>query len=302
LTWDRPVSGDPAQYNIYWDSGTGTVDYVTALDTVADDESASYEWTSSRLVDGTYKFAVRAQDAAGNEETNVTVVTMSVQPAPEPVTNLTWSFNDGTSILTISWTASASSDALNYNVYGNGGTGPIDYATPIATTMTTSVNIDLTGQSGTYLYGVRTEDTVAQEEANVDKVIEVEVLYGLLNMRPNSPMGLDGRATAGATVELGWMYSTILPEAERGTCDHFNIYYDNATGTIDYGTIIDTVTLTSGRMTWTSGALTDGNTYKFAIRAATSGDVEDRNTDTVSVTADSTAPAAPGSFAGQVVT
>ncbi len=66
LDWSTSPSSDVIEYNIYWDNGTGRIDYSTPLDAVA-----TLTWTSSALEDGvTYKFSVRAEDRAGNEEKN----------------------------------------------------------------------------------------------------------------------------------------------------------------------------------------------------------------------------------------
>jgi len=82
VQWEyRPVGGLRAasEWRIYSDEGTGTVDYVTALDTVSARVSQSgaglYQWLSDAYADTTeVQFVVRARTAAGEEEQNANAV------------------------------------------------------------------------------------------------------------------------------------------------------------------------------------------------------------------------------------
>lgn len=305
LTWSGSVSTDVDHYNVYNDNKTGTVDYGTIIAEVTHLGSAvAHSWKSDELSDGTWKWAVRTVDEAGNEETNVVTASVAINTFPDPVTDLDYTFDDGTDKVTLTWTGSVSSDIDEYNIYSNGGSGFIDYATIVATVSDPTVTW-LSGAivaSGTYNYGVRAVDSSGKEELNTDKVVTVEIIGPPITEQPivpNAPVGLVALAIEGAKIKLTWLYD---PKNEGVEPDTFSIYYDNATGTVDYVTPLDTV-LWAARTSqgkylsfeFTTGALVDTSTYIFGIRASASGD-EEKNTVTATDTADSTAPAAATGF------
>jgi hypothetical protein len=67
LTWLPSASADVSSYQLYWDEGTGEVDYASALATIAHPGAA---YVAPLPAPGTYRFAIRAADYAGNQETN----------------------------------------------------------------------------------------------------------------------------------------------------------------------------------------------------------------------------------------
>jgi len=68
LEWGVSVSPDAGWYNIYWDSGTGQIDYSSAIARVG---HPVVEWTTGVLEEGkTYRFGIRVEDKEGNEEVN----------------------------------------------------------------------------------------------------------------------------------------------------------------------------------------------------------------------------------------
>lgn len=307
LTWLGSDSPDAESYNIYNDDRTGTMDYGTVVANVPHQGGGvTHYWKSGELAEGTWKFGVRCVDEAGNEETNTTTVTVVIDTYPHAVTNLAYSWDDVLKKVTLTWTGSTSSDVDKYRIYTNGGSGFVDYTTVVAevsdpTATWTSAAI---ATPGTYNYGVRAVDTGGKEERNTDRVVSIELVGTPPSEEPdlpNAPHGLEATAIAGAKVQLDWLYDQ---EYEEATPDTFNVYYDNGTGTVSYAAPLDTVAWSAGSasgryraFTWLSGALTDGTTYKFVVRAEASGD-EESNTVEVSATADSTTPAAPSSLTG----
>jgi len=83
LDWTPSVSEDAALYNIYFDSGTGTIEYSNPVGTV---NHPGTSWISGPLVAGaTYKFGVRTEDVSGYEESNTNVVvSVKVSESPGP--------------------------------------------------------------------------------------------------------------------------------------------------------------------------------------------------------------------------
>ena len=61
----------PANFNIYFDSGTGQVDYETAIATVSYLGRKFYSYQSGTLDPGNYLFAVRVEDVNGVESASL---------------------------------------------------------------------------------------------------------------------------------------------------------------------------------------------------------------------------------------
>lgn len=309
ISWDGSTSGDTDYYHVYTDNKTGTVDYNTVIATVNHlGSGAVHTWKSDALTDGTWKFGVRAVDDATNEETNVTTVSVTIGSYPLAVTGLSYSWNDLTKKVTLTWTASASSDIASYKIYGNGGSGFIDYSTALATVAHPTVTWEspAIASPGVYNYGVRAVDTSAREEFNTDVVVSITLVGTPPSEQaalPNAPTGLSALAVAGGKIQLTWEYDGHL---ESATPTLFSVYYDNGTGTVDYVTPLTTVAYSAGtpdgkvlEYTFLTGALVDATTYKFGVRASAGAD-EEENTVTVSEAADSAAPNPPTSLAGAV--
>lgn len=87
---------------------------------------------------------------------------------------------------------------------------------------------------------------------------------------PSAPGGLYAEALDGARITLTWE-----PSPSTSLVTQYRLYYDNASGTIDYGTPY--TSFSSTVTAWTTPALTAGNTYKFAVRAVTRCGVEEAN-------------------------
>ncbi|MBI4064301.1 MAG: hypothetical protein HY401_08395 [Elusimicrobia bacterium] len=71
LDWDPSASTYTASYNIYYDSGTGAVNYADLLSSVSHPTTS---YVTNPLTAGvTYRFGIRAQDLLGLEEKNTSV-------------------------------------------------------------------------------------------------------------------------------------------------------------------------------------------------------------------------------------
>jgi flagellar hook assembly protein FlgD len=72
LEWSHSPSEDIYAYRLYWDRGTGSINYEVPYATIYYPLTT---FVASIYSEGTYQFAVRAVDRAGNEEQNTDVVT-----------------------------------------------------------------------------------------------------------------------------------------------------------------------------------------------------------------------------------
>lgn len=84
VNWSYSNAGQlatPSQFNVYGDSGNGTINYSTALGSVTYDAEKSYYSFTTGVLGGSseapFLFAVRVQTSAGDEEANENTV-MSV--------------------------------------------------------------------------------------------------------------------------------------------------------------------------------------------------------------------------------
>lgn len=93
---------------------------------------------------------------------------------------------------------------------------------------------------------------------------------------PAAPSGLYAEALNGARIALAWDFSP-WPGVTQ-----YNLYYDNATGTINYASPY--VVFTATGASYTTPALAAGSSYKFGLRAVNRCGIEEKNT-TISASA-----------------
>ena len=163
-------------YHIYWNSGSGPIDYTSAIDT-----TAGLTYTTSPLAfPATYQFGVRAFYVLGGlEETNVDAIcTIVLDGTGNDITNQPFAptglraFPLAAGTARVEWTEPPSSVAkqpTGFNVYS--GTPSISYASPVGTVLfNTAINntfqFTLTGLANatTYIVGVRAFNSVSEEQ------------------------------------------------------------------------------------------------------------------------------------------
>ena len=184
-----------------------------------------------------------------------------------------------------------------YRVYSNSGLGPVDYASPLATLSSNARHWGRTGLSypADWRFVVRTFNSTGSE-LNLDRAASVSLDEDgqAEPLRPNRPMSLSAKAAEGGKVELSFAHDNT---DEAATTTHFHVYHDDASGTVDYETVVAEITRAQGGLVhhvYLSTALSPGETYRFAVRAVGADDVEDDGTQYVEVTTDATAPEQPG--------
>ena len=110
LAWPASGADDVATYRVYHDARTGTVDYETLIDEIVAAPGGialdAYAWTSGELRAGTWRFGLRAVDAAGNVKTTpAREVEATITPPPDPPSDLTLDYDDGAHAVTLAWSS-----------------------------------------------------------------------------------------------------------------------------------------------------------------------------------------------------
>ncbi len=75
ISWTASTSTDVLEYRIFTDNATGTLNFTSALSSVA---SPATTFTSDVLADGTYQFVIRVADLNGNVTTNTNAISITV--------------------------------------------------------------------------------------------------------------------------------------------------------------------------------------------------------------------------------
>ncbi|MDE2489264.1 MAG: fibronectin type III domain-containing protein [Elusimicrobia bacterium] len=84
LTWSASPGPNLLQYDIYWDAGTGSVNYAATFSTVA---ASTTSFTTGLLTPGTYFFAVRAKNADLLEDQNTNVKAAITVVSADPISD-----------------------------------------------------------------------------------------------------------------------------------------------------------------------------------------------------------------------
>ncbi len=145
--------------------------------------------------------------------------------------------------------------------------------------------------STTYFYRVNAIGPGGVEELGIDTVVRVEfdAAGALVAPRPNPPTNLRLDLEAGGVFRLGWTYSEAGQEIAPSS---FRVYHDNGTGTVDYGTVIATVSFVARKFhyAYVSAGFADGVKRAWSVRSVSAAGTDDGNTDAVVGTADALGP------------
>jgi len=293
LSWTLPSSEDDvSRYNIYRALTSGGQNFSNPLDYVS---KGTATYTDSATTSGTtYYYVVRAQDVAGNTDTNTTEAsaTASGGTGPPAPTNLTATAIAGGSIK-LTWTASSpETNVAQYNIYRATSSGGQNYNSSFASVSAgiTTYTDTSTTNGQTYYYVVRAQDAAGNIETNTNEVSATASGTG-----PPAPTNLTAAAIAGGSIRLTWTASS--PETNIA---QYNIYRATTSGSQDYSSPLDNVS--AGTTTYTDTTTTDGVTYYYVVRAQDSiGNIE-TNTNEASATADATAPPAPTNLTATAIT
>jgi len=122
------------------------------------------------------------------------------------------------------------------------------------------------GASSTTYYIVRRVNQCGDEEKTLNAVIRAEFdsLGNLVKQGGNKIINVSAQQIDNAKVKLRWFYQNINQAAK---IDSFNIYCDNATGTVDYQTPIGNVKYTGRKFYQFITSPLAASNYIFCIRA-----------------------------------
>ena len=228
LTWTASNSSDIKDYQIY--NGVALLSTVTATTYNVTGLSASTNYT----------LTVKSRDTSNNVSagTNITFTTsvpVDTTP-PNDVTNLSVSNNNTGTSLTLTWTASTSSDIGTYDVY-NG-------ATLLGNTSNTTYGVTGLTRGTSYTFYIKAKDTSGNEAAGTSITVTATDTTA-----PNNVTGLSTSNITQTSLTLSWTASTSPDIAS----------YDVYNGATLLGNTAST--------TYNVTGLTNGTAYTFTIKA-----------------------------------
>ncbi|MFH2202328.1 MAG: hypothetical protein ABIJ96_04395 [Elusimicrobiota bacterium] len=276
ITWNWINTGGPAvdRYDLYIASGTGALNDRSAV--IAATTTTTLVETglgpSSRHV---LQVAPVTNSGVGVLSPATTIYTQANPPANSQITGVF------VSSITMAWSTSQNSDFLT--------TYEVEHSTDAAqyiafTSYTLAGSASTKTISAFSLLGLTTHyfRVRALNFENIPTSFDVVVSTFLVGSAPEPPGGLRAEPLSGARVLLEWSISPTT------TVVRYSIYSDGGTGTVDYGVLFASVT--SPTTSYTTGALADGTTYLFALRARDETGLEEVNTSVVASVVALTAP------------
>ena len=292
LAWKLSMSRDATVYNIYWDNSQASINYSSPIARINDPGT---KWTSDKLKDSIiYRFVIRCQDKAGNEDENTSVVSARADATPpSTVANLrstthkvdTWS---NQSKITVNWSPSEDviSGLAGYSVSWDVTEKSLpDEVINIKDPSTNQLTYDptdlLKNGSARIYFHIRPIDKAGNwsNDASHFGAILIDI------QMPQPPNNLVSIPQPGGKVKLNWKAS------ESNDVAKYNVYSDSGTGSVDYSRTVAIVNSSgSANYEWISSALTNGKSYVYSVRAEDQATNEEKNVKTVSAIADDQPP------------
>lgn len=258
--------------------------------TIFENPNVTYEVITKALPNGTYKVKVESMDNLGNRNVGIEG-TQVISTFPLPPKNVEASVSG--SVVTLTWEHSSQGAPTNYKLYGNGGSGnTINRDVVLKLIGGTALTASLTLSDGDWKLVL--EAVSGSKESVTQNIIEVTVPdTDLRPPRPGIPgqfqetgLVLSRESVGKAKLAFLWLHGSLA--------DSFDVYFDNATGTVDFVTPLDNFVRQAGtfqKYTTVQLHLTDDEkTYLFAVRAKNSLGNLDTNQDIYSIVIDGKAP------------
>ncbi|GAI00461.1 unnamed protein product, partial [marine sediment metagenome] len=302
LSWTLPSSeADVSRYNIYRALTSGDQNFSNPLDYVS---KGTATYTDASTTSGTtYYYVVRAQDIAGNTDTNTTEASatagITTGPSFSSIISDKSVYKDGdTIILTVTLAnhntgCTFTADFSNIDdQYVTGGESVVNWGTD-SVDNNGDGKTDEPAEQGIYVisYLISLVNTKADGSHSVpvtatdaaSNTATKSINLTLDNTAPPAPTSLSATALAGGSIKLTWTASSPQTDVSQ-----YNIYRGTTSGGQDYSST--TYTVSAGITTYTDASTTDGQTYYYVVRAQDAAGNIETNTNEVSATASTTGP------------
>lgn len=194
-------------------------------------------------------------------------------------------------VLTLGWFWARTAGC--HTVY-RGQDGDIDYdriqaVMELGDTQVSIPNQNLPANTIWYYLRRQVSDCGLESADSEPCIVQIDSGGDMIGDTPNPPLDITVEQLAGGKLKVRWRYTNI---AEEVSPTGFYVYIDSGSG-FDFENPDATVPYRYGRageFSWTSGALTHGQTYKFCVRSYKTGAGESQNMNYASAVADSEGP------------
>jgi hypothetical protein len=257
LKW--PTSSDVEEYNVYGDSGSGTVDYSSEMGSVPSIKKMTYvyyegflrklgitgvtsslsEWKSPCLTTGDYKYAVKSVGYDGcvspaSDEIPITILTY-----PQSVSGLSFNLNSTEKQLYIDWEKPADSSWTNARIYNNSGSGYINWDSWIVQTPDGSVGLTfpMSQEYGDWKFGVRSYSNISGlESRDIDRTISFSITSSTLVSGPaigstitGYVYGINSTGISSNYAKLTWRFNRSREDYGDSRTEFFRLWGTYAT-------------------------------------------------------------------------
>ncbi len=266
-------------YRVYRGVGDGPVDISTPA-------AVSIPGQTELVVDGLdtardYRFVVRAVDAAGNEDDNVSAVRVSLADTTAPeFEGITGALPETSSRILVQWKPAADNGTprheLTYRVFASENRDDV-FEHPIATSLPGATSVVVSDQpKDTELFvAVRAVDGSGNLDEN-QRVVSSAMPEGT----PPEFLGVRWASASRDAVELSW-----TPASDETTASSAIVYAVYAARTSGGQNLLEPMVVTDAGVTrWKVTGLDSNETYYFIVRARDRAGNEDGNTAQLSVT------------------
>lgn len=304
---------DVAYYNIYRSTSSGGQNYSSYTYQMS---MGTTTYTNTSTSNGTtYYYVVRAEDIAGNTDTNTNeksaTAGITTGPSFSSITADSSGYKDGDTIeLTVTLanhntgctlTADFSNIDSQYVTGGevvvNWGTdgkdndgdghidGPSEQGVYVISYLISLVN---TKADGSYSVPITATDAATNSASS-------SISLTLDNTAPPAPTSLSAAAIVGGSIQLSWILSS--PETDVA---QYNIYRSTSSGGQNYS--LATYTVAVGISSYTDTSTSNGQTYYYVVRAQDAAGNIEANTTEVSATSSGSGPSAPTALTATAIT
>jgi len=286
----KQIRADVDHYNVYWNTYEG----------FKPDPSKMFSTTEtsihhSNLVDGqTYYYIVRTVDAAGNENKQDDLTSVSAvadtSPPGAPTNLKTFRLEDGR--IKLDWDAPSGEAPYRYNIYRSTAPRAQSYRYPfgMAFAETEWIDENVTDEQR-YFYVVRSADFLLNEDPNTIEVGN----YSEDLMPPPAPRGLEVTQLAMGDLMVNWSEPEYQSTSLRGTTREadkvvlYRVYVSELPGQQNFSRPVAETRQTF----FVDKGLKDMVNYYYVVRSVDSAGNEDENRYEVRGTADASPPSAP---------